>query len=76
MIKRDYELTLTILIKEKNMAKSSEIGEKIAVGVGVAVGTTIVLGALGSIITANPAPLLAALHIGAVVGGAGAASNS
>ena len=58
------------------MANNSEIGEKIAIGVGVAVGTTLVLGTRGSIITANPAPLLAALKIGAVVGGTGAASNS
>ena len=58
------------------MANNSEIGEKIAVGVAVTVGSALVLGTIGSIITANPAPLLAALKIGAVVGGTGAASNS
>ncbi|MEG4801075.1 hypothetical protein QUB63_28315 [Microcoleus sp. ARI1-B5] len=59
------------------MSKSSsrEIGEKIAIGVGVTVGSTIVLGTIGSLLTANPAPLLAALKIGAAIGGVGAGTS-
>lgn len=57
------------------MSKSSGIGEKIAVGVGVTVGSAIVLGTIGSILTANPAPLLAALKIGAIAGGVGAGTS-
>ncbi len=57
------------------MSKGDEIGEKIAIGVAAGVGTALTLGALGSIMTMNPAPLLAALKISAIASGAAAGTS-
>ncbi|HBQ99257.1 MULTISPECIES: hypothetical protein [unclassified Roseofilum] len=56
-------------------SKRAEIGEKVAIGVAAGVATKLTLGAIGSVATGNPAPFLAALHIAAAAGSAGAAAS-
>ncbi|CDM97598.1 MAG: hypothetical protein P5702_25135 [Limnospira sp. PMC 1291.21] len=57
------------------MSKGDEIAEKIVIGVAAGVGTALILGAAGSIIAMNPAPLLAALKISAIASAAAGTSG-
>lgn len=62
-------------MSKSKSSERSKVAKDIGIRIAGGVGTAVTLGVIGSVITGNPVPLLAAFKAGAVVGSAGAAAS-